>query len=79
MNGNGELPLVGQPLAVHEISIVASITCRCRPENTPMLITGLAIGAICPHCQHTYAIMTVAFDRRKGLTATGSVGLIQTS
>mgnify|MGYP001568676439 FL=1 len=57
------IPLVGQPATVHQFGLVASLTCNCRPENTPLLILGVMVGTMCMHCKKTYLISAIQFDK----------------
>lgn len=45
---------------------MASFTCRCRPDNAPMLIPHVDVVKACSHCRHAYVITAIVFDRRQG-------------
>ena len=57
------VPILGQPATVHQFGLVASLTCNCRPENTPLLILGVMVGTMCQHCKKTYLISAIQFDK----------------
>ena len=35
-----QVPIVGQKVAVHAGYVMATATCKCRPDNQPFLIQG---------------------------------------
>ena len=57
------LPIVGQPVTVNELNIFASVTCKCQPDNTPILILGVTQGMTCLSCKKTYIIVKAQFDK----------------
>lgn len=61
-----DVPLVGQPLVVHEGLVLATMTCRCHRENAPLMIRGVDVAAVCRRCSSVYAITKVEFDRVAG-------------
>ena len=71
------LPIVGQPVTVNELNILASVTCKCQPDNLPILILGVAQGMTCLSCKKTYIIVKAQFDKSADPTTIhGAVGYI---
>lgn len=61
-----KVPIIGQAFEGHEGFAMATLTCRCKPDNVPLLITHVDVGAVCSGCGNVYGITKVEFDRRKG-------------
>jgi len=57
---------IGEPCVVHSgtgnVSVV--ITCRCHPENVPMVLKGADCGALCLNCGNVYQIVKAEYDVR---------------
>lgn len=63
------VPIVGQAFTVHEGIAMATVTCRCRPDNVPMVIPHVDVVKACTHCRHVYAITAILFNRNQGHVA----------
>lgn len=72
----GVIPIVGRPADAHEAIAMAIITCRCAPENVPMLILNVQYSVVCPRCRNIYRIMRVHFDAVNGEPLVADVALV---
>jgi hypothetical protein len=61
-----EVPIVGRPMVAHEADVWATVTCKCRPGNAPLLIRGVEALAVCRACRMGYGVIKVEFDRARG-------------
>jgi hypothetical protein len=61
-----QIPILGMPMVVGEADCIATLTCKCKDDNTPLLIRSIQGIVICPYCKKTFAIMSVKFDRQTG-------------
>jgi hypothetical protein len=68
-NDNGGIPLLGLPCDVHGGEVSAIATCKCDPQNTPFLISGVSMGFVCGRCLGVYRIVGALFDASRGDTA----------
>lgn len=64
-----DVPIIGQQLEAHAGYVMATATCKCRPNNKPFLIQGVNSAEVCLHCRTAYAIVALQFDRTRGMTA----------
>ncbi len=81
MAGTGELktfavppgiPIIGQPFLVKAGFVTVMGNCRCRGEETGVLLAG-GPGQ-CPSCGRMFILLTAQFDARTGQLTT-TVGL----
>lgn len=74
---NGGIPIVGAPCEAFEAVVIVTMRCKCLPENTPFVLTGVGQARACVHCRNVYAITQAMFDRTKGMTGvTASVSVV---
>lgn len=67
-----DVPIVGQPIAIHGLQFTATITCRCS-EPHPVIIGDARRPLICPTCRTVWAVTKVTGEL---LTAPNQFGEI---
>lgn len=70
------IPILGQPLVIHDLQVITIISCKCQPSNSPITILGTQTVAQCPTCGKGFVLAEVNFDRSKGPGISGRVGVV---
>ena len=51
---------------IHDADVVVSFTCRCQPDNTPILLMTVNGEIICRRCGHAYRVLMMYYDSARG-------------
>lgn len=73
------VPLVGQLVMPHDVSISAVFTCRCDPANKPLFAKAVENAVICQRCHNVYRITAVSFNLQQGPGISFSITRIGTA